>query len=47
MIARRRRRGFALVFRISLTTCSPECQRRRTEMIERERRRPFSRGEAG
>jgi hypothetical protein len=47
MIARRRRRGMGLVFRISLTTCSPACQRKRAEMIERERRRPFRRAEVG
>jgi hypothetical protein len=41
MIARRRRRGLALVFRISLTTCSPECQRKRAEAIARERERRF------
>jgi hypothetical protein len=41
MIRRRRRRGLALVFRISLTTCSPECQRKRAEAIARERERRF------
>jgi hypothetical protein len=44
MIQRRRRRGLALVFRISLTTCSPECQRKREHVIARERRRPFRGG---
>jgi hypothetical protein len=43
MIARRNRRGFGLVFRISLTTCSPECQRKRAELIARERDRRFHR----
>jgi hypothetical protein len=43
MIRRRRRRGFGLVFRISLRTCSPECQRKRAEVIARERERRFRR----
>jgi hypothetical protein len=35
------------VFRISLRTCSPECQRKRENVIARERRRPFRCRELG
>jgi hypothetical protein len=43
MIARLWRRGLGLVFRISLTTCSTECQRKRAKVIARVRDRRFHR----
>jgi hypothetical protein len=35
--------GLGLVFRISLTTCSTECQRKRAKVIARVRDRRFHR----
>jgi hypothetical protein len=45
MIRRRRRRGLALVFRVSLTTCGPVCQRARAKAIALERQRRFLQAE--
>jgi hypothetical protein len=44
-IERRRRRGLSLLFRVSLTTCGPACQRARTKAIDLERQRRFLRAE--